>query len=50
MRELDIRQQIFVEFIKLNEIEKAIEYAKDSGLTEEEKMEALKTRKEDENE
>ena len=39
--ELDIRQQIFAEFIKLNEIEKAIQYAKDSELTEEEQVQAL---------
>ena len=46
-KELDIRQQIFVELIKLNEIEKAIQYAKDSELTKEEQVQALEIRKED---
>ena len=46
-KELDIRQQIFVEFIKLNEIEKAIQYIEDSGLTEEEQKQALKRLKEE---
>lgn len=39
---LTIKQMIFAEFIRLELIEQAIEYAKEAELTDEEQQEALK--------
>ena len=43
-KELNIKQLIFAEFIKLELIEQAVQYAKDAELTDEEQQEALKNK------
>lgn len=44
--ELSIKQMIFAKFIEIEEIEKAIEYAENSGLTLDEKRQAMEYYKE----
>lgn len=44
--ELSIKQLIFAKFIEIEEIEKAIEYAENSGITLDEKRQAMEYYKE----
>lgn len=44
--ELNIKQKIFAEFIRLELIKEALEYAKNANLTIEEQQNALKNKKE----
>ena len=44
-KELNIKQKIFAEFIKLDLIDEAIKYVRDSGITYEEQVEALEALK-----